>query len=111
MLLVFYVSIVLPYRLGMDLEDSKRIRVIGYFIDVSFLVDMILTFFSAQFDAKKHKTYNTHKSIAINYFKGWFWLDLMSILPFEFIFATFVKDSSSLASVNSSIRIARITKI
>ena len=49
--LVIYVSLVVPYRLGLDLEDSTVVKTIGYIIDLSFLADMILTFFSESFDA------------------------------------------------------------
>lgn len=51
--------------------------VVGLIIDVCFITDMVLCFFTAYEDKKKGFVVD-HKSIAIEYFKSWFILDLMS---------------------------------
>lgn len=115
MCLVLYVSLVIPYRLGLDLPDTRPITIVGYVMDLSFLLDMCLSFCSESYDPKAHKMINTHKSIAIAYIKGWFWVDLISIIPFELIFKIFSNENAnsaeSLGNFNQSIRITRITKI
>jgi potassium voltage-gated channel Eag-related subfamily H protein 7 len=74
---------------------------------------MILTFFTETFDVKNHRVINTHRSIAAEYLKGWFWLDFLSIIPFEFIFKNLENRATAenLTEFNQSIRIVRITKI
>jgi len=50
MALVLYVAIVVPFRLGFNIEETKVFKVIGYVIDISFFVDMVLTFFTSFYD-------------------------------------------------------------
>lgn len=61
MILVIYVALVVPYRLGLDLEDTTTVLIIGYVMDFSFLTDLILCFFTSSYDAKHHTMINTHK--------------------------------------------------
>jgi hypothetical protein len=83
MLLVIYVAIVVPYRLAFSLEESKATKTISYVIDFSFLIDIILTFFTAYFDEPNFTEVDNYKDIAISYLKGWFIFDVLSIFPFE----------------------------
>ena len=50
MALVLYVAIVVPFRLGFNSEETMALRVIGYIIDISFFVDIVLTFFTSYYD-------------------------------------------------------------
>jgi hypothetical protein len=83
MLLVIYVAIVVPYRLAFSLEESKATKTISYVIDFSFLIDIILTFFTAYYDEPNFTEVDNYKDIAISYLKGWFIFDVLSIFPFE----------------------------
>lgn len=98
LMLVVYVSLVVPYRLGLDLDDTKTVRTISIVMDLSFLVDLLLNFLTESYNAKTHTLYNTHRSIATVYLKGWFWIDFLSIFPFEEVVKVFsahlVKDSN-----------------
>ena len=51
--------------------------------DTFFLIDLILTFFTSVNDEKKVYEITDKKVIAKKYLKGWFWVDLISILPFD----------------------------
>lgn len=51
--------------------------------DLFFLIDLILTFFTSVNDEKKVYEITDKKLIAKKYLKGWFWVDLISILPFD----------------------------
>lgn len=83
MLLVFYVAIVVPYKLAFSLEETKTTKIISYLIDFSFFIDIILTFFTAYFDEPNCTMVETYKEIGLNYLKGWFIFDVISIFPFE----------------------------
>lgn len=52
-------------------------------MDISFLIDIILTFFSEFEDEEQCRSVNTHREIALRYLKGWFFFDVFSIIPFE----------------------------
>jgi len=45
MLLVIYVALVVPFRLGFSLDDTRGLAIFGNVMDFSFLIDVILTFF------------------------------------------------------------------
>lgn len=49
---VLYISITLPYSLSFSSHRKDRPHevIIGYFIDFTFFIDMILIFFSAEYD-------------------------------------------------------------
>ena len=51
-------------------------------IDLLFLCDMIVIFNTA-LTSEDFETIDDHKSIAISYLTGWFWIDLLAIIPFE----------------------------
>ena len=52
-------------------------------VDCVFYLDFILTFFTAYWDGERLVV--SLKSIAVNYLKFWFWMDILSIFPFEYI--------------------------
>ena len=54
-------------------------------IDLSFFFDILITFFTAYFDEEKLILVTDKKIIARGYVKFWFWLDLISIIPFDLI--------------------------
>ena len=57
--------------------------IVGYIIDISFLIDIFLTFFSSYFDENKLVMVETHRAIAKAYICSWFFFDVISILPLE----------------------------
>lgn len=54
-------------------------------IDFMFLLDILITFFAA-YENETMEIIDNHKLIAINYFLGWFFFDLASIFPTDFVF-------------------------
>jgi CRP-like cAMP-binding protein len=101
-LCVSYIILFVPFKFSFLNEelDSLEMLVIGYAVDAFFFIDIVLNFFTPIYI--KHELITDHKIIAKQYFKFWFWLDLLSIFPFELLFDT-VKSSYSI--------FIRITKI
>lgn len=100
------------------IEDNEPIgwTVINYIIDLSFLIDMMLTFFTAYIDSETKSLVTDKKVIAIAYFKSWFFIDLVSILPIHQIVDSVQdnsgeSDSSHAATVAKLARLARVAKI
>jgi hypothetical protein len=80
---VIYIALVVPFRLSFDEKPGKAFKVISAWVDVTFLIDIILTFFTEVYDENNYTKINTHRDIAVRYLKGWFLFDIISIFPFE----------------------------
>ena len=80
-LLVFTASYV-PVRVSFFDEVSNFMNFIEGCIDASFLLDIVLTFFSA-YERKDGQIETRKGKIAITYIKTWFLLDLISSMPYQ----------------------------
>lgn len=100
---LIFISVVVPYRLAFSNHDSKAWSVIYNVIDVCFGVDIFLTFNTSYSDSDNMKEIYDRKKIALNYLKGWFIIDLVSIFPFDKL--------SNLNNVNSIAKFARIGRL
>ena len=83
--LLLVVSILVPYRLAFYPKDSQDWLIVYSVIDSCFLIDMILTFFTATVDPANQMVVTDKKEIAKNYLKFWFWIDLFSIFPLDLL--------------------------
>ena len=80
-----FTAIFVPYRLAFIEEYSLGFSIVEYFVDVIFLADLILTFFTAIYD-NEHKLITNKKVIARNYLKGWFLIDLIAWYEYIYIY-------------------------
>jgi hypothetical protein len=82
-----------------------------YAIDVSFLLDIIVTFNTAFYDQDNDLIDDRH-TIAQSYLFGWFTIDLVAIIPFEVLLKGVQgQDSGDSGDLNPLIRIARFGKL
>ena len=81
-----YVCIVHPYTIAFfdEEEISKLQAAILTCIDIIFLLD-IAVHFNTAFLNKKGFYEDSRCSIATEYLKGWFWIDILSSIPFRLI--------------------------
>ena len=107
--LILYVCILIPYRMGTDAKDNKAWVIVNAIVDISFGIDMILTFMTSYNNASTGKLVDDHKQIAKNYILSWFFIDLVSIFPIELIINA-VRQSQT-QKINSLARISRIGKL
>ena len=73
-------------------------------VDACFIIDIMLTFFTAY--EKNGKMEVRHKQLALTYFKRWFWIDLLSSIPFQVFEETFDPHTP-----NQFIEFTRMTRI
>jgi len=87
-LLVFYVSIALPYQVAflMDYMDAG-LSIMDFFIDCFFLCDIIINFRTAILH--DGELVSNPIAVARNYVRLWFWLDLLSSIPFDWFVGGF----------------------
>lgn len=83
--LLLIVCIVVPFRLAFYPEQSTTWMIIYISMDLCFLIDIIVTFFTSVNDEKSCTEIVDKKQIAIIYLKGWFWVDTISIFPFDIL--------------------------
>jgi len=83
-------------------------------MDILFGIDCIVIFNSA-IDDEDFRIIEDYKSIACNYLKSWFLIDIMAIVPFDLIIMAAVKggtnEGGSSANLNKMIRVVRIGRI
>ena len=80
-LLLIYTAIFVPLRIAFYEETTREMLIFETFIDMCFITDIVVNFFSAY--EKKNNVIETRKRhIAIDYLKGWFFIDAISSVPF-----------------------------
>jgi len=116
LVLLVYTMVVMPLRLGFDLEAS----VMGFwfwletFIDLAFIVDVGINFFTSYTDDDTGKLVVDLPTIAQSYIFGWFSLDLVSSIPFDFIqYASGAGDTGDygVASSAKTLKTGRLIKV
>jgi len=94
--MIFVAGVVIPLRLAF-LNNEDRSTFWTYFdafFDIYFGMDMLLNFVTAYY---KNNYYNetsietNFKKIALNYIKGWFFIDFFSIFPFNLMLQGIIK--------------------
>jgi hypothetical protein len=73
-------------------------------IDTFFLIDICLNFFTSFIHPFKKVEVTSQKEIAINYIKGWFFFDLISIIPIYYFFPIEF-------DLNNLLRLARLSRL
>eukprot|EP01083_Nonionella_stella_P078911 216231_1 len=85
MVLLIYTSIEIPFT--MSFGQSPSIAYVGLAVDCFLLIDIFLNFHTAYFDKYDHLRLVTNKKlICKSYFKSWFIIDLVTCIPFQFLF-------------------------
>jgi len=108
--LIIYIAMFSPFKISFIKDNDFPLwDYFDVFIDLLFLMDIILNFFTPIY--LKHDLITSHKLIAKEYFKLWFWIDLVSILPFQAIFDMLSLNSTSLLKLTKMPRLYRLVKI
>jgi hypothetical protein len=82
---LLFITIAVPVRLAFYDRDPLGWILMYGVVDFSFLTDLVLTFFTSYTDETTNKEVTSHKKIARTYLKSWFFFDLCSVLPIDYI--------------------------
>ncbi|KAG6953200.1 hypothetical protein JG688_00012988 [Phytophthora aleatoria] len=112
---IVYSIIVVPFRLGYDVDAVGGWYVLEMIIDGFFLVDILLNFRTAYFDDERKLIYDPC-TLFWRYAKGWFLLDLISTVPIDELFQAAVGTSNQTVRLFPTkllrlFRIARLLKL
>lgn len=81
-LLIFYTITHYMFRVAFNDSDEEHWVILDYTIDFCFCIDCVFTFFTCYYSNSTDLVIN-HKTIAKNYLKTWFFVDLIGFFPFE----------------------------
>ena len=105
---IICIAIFSPYRIaltGFEMDKGFWLWV-NRIIDIIFFIDILLTFNSAVYD-EHVDIIEERKEIARRYIRTWFFVDLISIIPFE-LFLGNINDMNSMIKI---VRIGRLYKL
>ena len=105
-LLLLYTATVTPYQVCFVEEEDDTWFIIGSIIDGLFFIDIIINFHSAYTDLDG-KLIIDKKLIMKNYLKTWFFIDIISCVPFQVIF----QDEDGNSNHNKLIKLVRVPKL
>ena len=109
-----FTSLITPYEATFIITDHiDGMFLINRAMDLVFLMDISIQFLTAYTDPKTDKIIRNHKKIMIHYLSSWFFLDLISTIPWEMAGLLFKSDSSDVAllQVLRLLRLARLLKL
>lgn len=121
--LLIYTSLMVPYALAFQdvvcTDESSGINVLDlfllWFVDACFFIDIILNFRTAIIDpgADNMATMaliHDWKIIAVSYFRGWFWLDVLGSFPIQVVESALQSGQCSLAALKA-LRLNRLARL
>ncbi|XP_068082449.1 potassium voltage-gated channel subfamily H member 8 [Anabrus simplex] len=83
----FYVAVVVPYNASFENTERRPSIIVDVLVEALFIIDIILNF-RTTFVNRKGEVVSSSKSIALNYLKSWFLVDLLAALPFDLLSAS-----------------------
>lgn len=84
-LIILYSIIIIPYRIGFQIETTNAENIADRIIDFLFFFDILIGFNTAYVDDLTEVVVTDRKKIAMQYLKFWFWIDLGSTIPFDLV--------------------------
>ena len=85
-LFLAYVLFVTPFKFSFISDKENEFwNYVENTVDFFFFSDLVLTFFTPIY--KNDKLVTSKGTIACEYLKFWFWIDIISVFPFDFIFS------------------------
>ena len=109
LIFISYEMIVIPFTLSFDVNMGFTIMIISYIIDCFFILDLFLSFNTGYYS--KGNVVMNRRRIISHYLRRWFWLDLISTIPFDWFAAPGSQETSLFSSTTGYLRIAKILRI
>ena len=114
MMLSIWNTIVEPIDIAFNPPTFNDLEVVIFIslINLTFAIDIIFNFMCAYIDPYTGEEILDYKKIAINYLRGIFWIDFLSVIPFELILGDFTENKSILKSFSllKMFRVLRLNK-
>ena len=88
LVLMSYVVSFVPYNICFNKSVTNEMTLVKYIdavVDIFFFIDIIINFISAYDDPETSLPVVKYKKIAKSYMKMWFWIDLITVMPFNML--------------------------
>ena len=115
--LVLVISCILsPLYIAFESDSNEQKIgwvVTNWTIDAFFLIDIFTMFMSSYYD-DDFRIVHDRKIIATKYVQGWFFIDVLAIIPFDLFFGSGGEEATeegSNANINQLVRIARVGRL
>ncbi|XP_058125655.1 potassium voltage-gated channel subfamily H member 8 [Anopheles coustani] len=100
----FYVAIAVPYNAAF-VKTDRLTMVSDVVVEALFIVDILVNF-RTTYVSRKGEVVSDSKSIALNYLRSWFVVDLLAALPFDHLYA-----SNVISGEESHIHLVKLTRL
>lgn len=102
MLLVIFQALYIPVSVAWQINLGEGWG-LDYIVDTLFISDLFMSFNLAYRPHPQADLVTDRKLIAINYFKLWFWIDLVASVPFDKLAAAFQDQGSGEQGASSAL--------
>jgi len=102
-LMLVYITITVPYRVAWDVAAENALWYIETFIDIMFIVDIVLNMRTAFI--REGKLVTNNGQIFKRYARSWFLIDAISVFPIDYIV------TSSPSGLLHSVRLVKIGRL
>ena len=110
LVLILYVATVTPFKLGfLSNFEFFYWDLVDYAVDLFFVMDIVVTLMTPI--TARYELERSHWEIAVSYLRFWFWLDVLSVIPFDLIFSSSFLGLSFLTTFLKLPRFYKLTKI
>jgi len=110
MICLLFTAVLTPFEVAFLQTTLDLLFIINRVVDALFACDLVMQFFLAYMDSDGQWVVE-HDRIASRYLVGWFWIDLVSILPFDTIGIVLGNDEISRLAILRGIRLLRLFKL
>mmetsp|Transcript_28338 Transcript_28338/g.92542 ORF Transcript_28338/g.92542 Transcript_28338/m.92542 type:complete len:888 (-) Transcript_28338:70-2733(-) len=108
--LLAFTAIVTPFEIGFLEPKFDSLFVINRIVDFCFLIDLLINFNLQYYDPHLARMETRRHVISKHYLRGWFMIDLISLLPYDILNLTGAGEFSNLR-VLRIIRLMRLAKL
>ena len=108
---LLFITLVVPVRLVFTQNESSAWIFIYALIDLIFLTDIVMTFFTTYTDQHTSLEETRHKRIAWNYVKTWLIFDIFSVIPFDYLLFAIQQDENNAFDLFMFSKFARVYKL
>eukprot|EP00232_Nephroselmis_pyriformis_P028304 CAMPEP_0182865052 /NCGR_PEP_ID=MMETSP0034_2-20130328/7488_1 /TAXON_ID=156128 /ORGANISM="Nephroselmis pyriformis, Strain CCMP717" /LENGTH=771 /DNA_ID=CAMNT_0024997337 /DNA_START=124 /DNA_END=2436 /DNA_ORIENTATION=- len=110
--LVAFTAVVTPFEVAFILVPALNgLFFMNRVVDFGFICDMAITFNASYWDENRRRWIYSKKAIAANYLRGWFFLDLITVLPFDAIGVGSDDSEISRLKIVRGLRLLRLFKL
>jgi CRP-like cAMP-binding protein len=103
---IAYVIVTTPLKVGFDVQSSGLNYALDIVVDVIYLIEMVLNFFTSYEDDATGEEIKDLDKIRRNYIQSWFLVDAVSSFP-----SSLVGTTNGLLTLSKILKVARVAKV